>query len=391
MTTSFKILLDDIFFGEADTGIARLWRAVLLCYKNNPHIVQSRNLDLWILNRTDKLNNFDFPSIDFPEYDHAHPAVDRQLFSKVLKQNEFRLFVSTYLTFPIGTPSLMVVYDLIPEVFKFNTASRGWLERCMQIIHASKFLCISENTRRDLLSFYNTVVESDAVTVNPGLDRNQFVRSSDTEVDMFKNKHSLTNYVAFIGSRNGESGYKNGDLLFRVLEKKRYENLTFFFVGGDPLSSRENTILNNAKVRYIHERLDDNEWVKCLSGADFLLYPSLYEGFGLPPLEALAVGTPAVICDTSSLRESVRDLGIFIDGYNPEDLMEILDAGICEEVRSRIQMQGPLWAKKYVWENMATELADLMLIQCKNGFTQDKEEIDATLRSYTEKVLYFQN
>lgn len=391
MTGKYKVLLDDVFFGEADTGIARLWRSLLNCFENDPTILAEKGIELWILNRTDKLNKFDLPRLDFPEYDHAHPAADRKLLSQVLQHYDFDLFISTYLTYPIGKPSLMIVYDLIPEVFKFANNSRGWLERRMQIIHASKFLCISENTKNDLLKFYNTVLESEVVVELPGIDHELFSRSSTSDQETFKARHNLTKFIAFVGNRYGEGGYKNADLLFRSLEKKSFKNLSIFFVGGEPLTNREISILTKANVNYVHEKLNDVEWVNCLSAADFLLYPSLYEGFGLPPLEALSVGTPVVLCDTSSLRESVGELGLFIDFSVTEDLIQILESGISRDYQIRIQKEGPIWAQNFQWRKMALALADLIKDQASHEQSAFKKELDDKISSYTEKVLYFQN
>lgn len=392
MTSKYKILIDDIFFSISDSsGIARLWLNLLSYFDNNPEILADKQIQIVILNRTNKTSMFKFPKIDFPNYDYDHPAADRLLISKFLKHLKFDLFVSTYLTFPLGTPSLMLVYDLIPEVFRFSTSSRGWLERSMQIIHASKFLCISNNTKKDLLKYYPSVSPTNVSVEYPGIDNEKFTRSSQQKIDQFRQRFNLEKYIVFVGARNGEGGYKNGDLLFRALAAKSFNNLSIFFVGGEPFSLNELLILKNSRVNYLQKKLADDDLITCLSGADFLLYPSQYEGFGIPPLEALAVGTPVVTCDLLVFQETIKDFMVTVDLIDPKDLINLFEKGIPESVKLYTLQNGPNLVKKYKWEKFAKAFAECLYEQCKQEISKDAAILDKKLTMYTEQVLYLQN
>lgn len=97
-----------------------------------------------------------------------------------------------------------------------------------------------------------------------------------------------------------------------------------------------------------------------MSGAIAFVFPSLYEGFGMPPLEAMACGTPVITSKTTSLPEVVGDVGILID---PEDIEELSDAMEQmmdnEELREKLKKAGQKRAAKFTWKKSAEILMDV--------------------------------
>jgi glycosyltransferase involved in cell wall biosynthesis len=92
------------------------------------------------------------------------------------------------------------------------------------------------------------------------------------------------------------------------------------------------------------------------NAADLFVYPSLYEGFGLPPLEAMACGTPVVVSSASSLPEVVGDAGILVDPHRPEEWTEALFL-LCQDAALRVDLgwRGQQRAQQFSWTRMARE------------------------------------
>ena len=87
-----------------------------------------------------------------------------------------------------------------------------------------------------------------------------------------------------------------------------------------------------------------------------LIYPSFYEGFGLPPIEAMACGCPAIVSNTASLPEVCGDAALYFDPYQPEDLAKKITKLICEPFCQEVlKKKGVQQAEKYLWDRTARE------------------------------------
>ena len=381
-----KVLFDDVFFNIANTGIARVWRNIFLILSTNPNIIPT-NLEFVILNRSDVLNNLGFKSVSFPQYDFWLPNMDRTLLTKLAQQEEIDLVVSSYYTFAIGVPSLMPVYDLIPERFGFHRESRGWLERELGLTYSDSYFAISENTKKDLIELY-PFVKPDSVQVSyPGIDTEIFKPATRLETEGFRKIHKLNDYIVMVGSRQG---YKNGDLVFSAFEKGALHGFELILVGGEPLSIEEITLAARAKIKLLRLELDDSELAVCISGATAMIYPSLYEGFGLPPLEALACGTPVVLFKNSSLLEAVGELGIFLDSTDLVSLSEGLKKSQDPFWRKKIAIEGPNRAKKFTWEQTARIFIESVSKALDNPIDESHIYLSEYALKYTNLLNFYQ-
>jgi hypothetical protein len=151
--THRRIVLDDVFLSLAKSGVARVWTEMLGNVVKRD-LLADIDAELVILNRSDELTDMGLPYVDFPDYDFTQTAHDRMLLSRFVADLGADLFTSTYYTFVPDLPSVMVVYDLIPEVMGFDKESRAWLERRLAILHASRYVTISESTKKDLMRFF---------------------------------------------------------------------------------------------------------------------------------------------------------------------------------------------------------------------------------------------
>lgn len=115
-------------------------------------------------------------------------------------------------------------------------------------------------------------------------------------------------------------------------------------------------ILNLQKDVIFSDYVPDEYLTLLYNAADLFVYPSLYEGFGLPPLEAMACGTPVITSNTSSLPEVVGDAGVMIDPYDVDGLAKAMFEVLTNEgLREDMRKKGLKRAKLFSWEKTAKE------------------------------------
>ena len=221
---------------------------------------------------------------------------------------------------PDAARRVLTVYDLIHERYPnlFINSAGTTRPKKMAANRADHVICISECTRRDLIE-YCGVPEGRTSVVYLGVDQ-ELVRNVAPS-------HILCSrpFLLYVGARGG---YKNFDRLVKVFgqsERLRREFDLLCF-GGGPLVAGERELvaasgLRNDQVTQVGG--DDNILTSLYQQASAFIYPSLYEGFGIPPLEAMALGCPVICSDSSSLPEVV---GKAAETFDPLDEAAMLAA-----------------------------------------------------------------
>ena len=342
------VLFDDVFFGIAQTGIARYWENVLKCLKSTINNSKSE-IQVVILDRTNKVSGLGFPTTPFPAYDKWQPASDRINLIDICSSQNVDLFVSSYYTFVPGIKNLLPVYDLIPEEMGFSRLNKTWLERELALHYADHFLSISDSTSNDLARVYKKDKER-IWLAKPGVDRQVFNNLKSEHETTFPEKRGLNEYIVFVGSRKD---YKNGRLLLEFIEKNQDTSLQFVFVGGGPPGKDELKLARNVPGKLFFFDLDDAEYSECIKSALCLVYPSLYEGFGLPILEALSCGTPVIALDNSSIREAGGDLVLYMKHNTLEELRTSIYRAEQKSWRDLVDKLGPIRAESMSWQTTA--------------------------------------
>jgi len=387
---TIRVLFDDVFFQIADSGIARVWREAL-AYGIRSGSFEENCVEIVLLNRSGKLSQFIPMERKFPHYDMWQPATDRDLLSNVFKEGKFDVFVSSYFTFIPGVKNLVIVHDLIPEKFGFSLSSRGWLERKLGIFCSDEFICVSQNTKNDLIEYYPHIPESRVRVAYPGINQAIFFRRNADEIESFKRGNSLKNYIIFIGSRRQISSYKNSKIVFQAVANAREFDYDVVCIGGEDLSNEEIQIIEEKGRKILRLNLSDEQLAICASGATALIYPSLYEGFGMPPLECLSVGTPVITTRLSSLPEVVGQLSIEISGYDPDEILKAIQQASHPDHVKKIRAEGPSRAKNFQWR----ELSDALIGGLKDVHDRKFSENDlirhTMLERYTEEAKKLQS
>jgi len=217
----------------------------------------------------------------------------------------------------IRIPLVVTIHDMTHEIFPELADPDGFHaeQKRRSIERASAIICVSENTRRDLLERYPEA--ESRVTVAPlGVD--------PVPPELLAEAADPDGFL-FVGSR---APYKNFSGALEALARAASVSpgMRLTVVGPSP-DNRESALISDLGLEgrvVFAGQVDDAALVRLYRTSLGLIYPSLYEGFGLPPLEAMAAGTVAIVSNSSSLPEVVGDAGILFDPRRIDDLAEIL-------------------------------------------------------------------
>lgn len=259
-----------------------------------------------------------------------------------------------------------IAYEMFPDAFTpFMLNYLKWSTR-FAARHARKILAVSEATKKDLTKIYNVDPKKIEVAYL-GLDPAEFHQRSYAEVQPVLDKYGLVyqKYVLFLGTIQPR---KNIDRLvdaFQILRKQNHieEKLAIFGGRGwlwEPILKKIKMVGIDGSIKYfdyaIHEDLP-----AIIAGAKLLTLPALYEGFGLPPLEAMASGVPVVVSNVSSLPEITGDAGVLVNPNSEHSIAEgILKVLLDPRLREQMISSGLERAKHFSWENTAKKTLEVI-------------------------------
>src|SRR5262245_20944432 len=269
-----------------------------------------------------------------------------------------------------ATRQVVTVHDL---GFRFypDTAPQTvpwWLrglERTLRV--AERVIVPSDATRRDLIELYGVQAERIA-TIPLGVDADVFRPPKGDEVAGVRSRYRIEGpYLVFLGLDRR----KNLPALAEAVRRmKTSERPTLVLVGGRPWdpSGRDRVrealdgVPPGALGRVVMTGyVPDATKAALLGGADALVYPSLYEGFGLPVLEAMACGTPVIASDVAALPELVDGAGVLVDPADPNDLAERIGTVLADaQLRARLRAAGIERASGYAWDETARRTAAVL-------------------------------
>lgn len=256
-----------------------------------------------------------------------------------------------------GVPTLLTVYDVIPLLFPQYTTSRArLLFRWMHLLAlraASWTVVVSETTRRDLDRYFAGVLRSTAVI--PLAADPVFCPPTGEAIEAIKRRYALDSpYVLYLGS---SKPHKNLPRLIEAwAEIQRYFSdhvLVIAGLGNARTMMRGLSPDLSGTVRWLGS-VTDEVLAPLYGGARLFVFPSLYEGFGLPVLEAMACGAPVVCSAIDALLEVAGDAALY---FNPEEIEDIADALVRaledESLREHLSHAGLQRAAFFSWTRVA--------------------------------------
>jgi len=350
------IVIDGVFFQLYDTGIARVWKSLLERW-GQTEFAQT----ILVLNRANTAPIV--PGIRYrviPPYDYNCAEDDRQLLQAICDEEGASLFVSTYYTTPTSTPSVFMAYDMIPEVMGWDLGHPMWREKHRAIQHASAYVSISQNTANDLAKTF-TDIDVNSVTVAHCGVSPMFTPASGDRVAQFKTKYGITKpYFILVGAGGGPHSYKNAILFFQAFaEMPSKYGFEVICTGSDSIHETFRAYAVGTQLHAL--KLTDEELSIAYSGAIALVYPSKYEGFGLPIIEAMACGCPVITCAKASIPEVSGDAAYYIEENDVRGMVDALCDVQKTAVRQSLIAAGLIRAKEFTWQKMAKTVENALL------------------------------
>lgn len=212
---------------------------------------------------------------------------------------------------------------------------------------ADHIIAVSENTKADLIDIYG--VESEKVSVVP-------LGSSFTQTDPTDDVIEKEPYLLYVGNR---ALYKNFQpFVLASAQVLKLNSIKLVCAGGNKFNDEElrQFKANGVDHLIIHKEINDKILANLYAGALAFVFPSLYEGFGIPILEAFSCNCPCVLSDTSSLPEVAGNAAIYFDPHDSESIVESLNRIIFDsELRNDLIIRGARRLRDFSWEKHVSQ------------------------------------
>ena len=256
---------------------------------------------------------------------------------------------------PGNAKRILTVNDMIHERFYPKHDPTGELKK-KAIKRADHIICISENTRRDLLDLHQ-LPSCKVSVVYLGIDALPNITDNGPSLGILP-------YILYVGTR---SPYKNFGALVEAYASSTWlrNNFRLICFGGGVFTSSEKEMFKSKSIRECQVQQicgDDSILAACYQNAAVFVYPSLYEGFGLPPLEAMTFNCPVACSNTSSIPEIVGAAGIYFDPSDIESIREAIENVLqSSDLRADLKERGLLRSKLFSWQKCARETTRIYL------------------------------
>lgn len=343
-TKNKSIVVDGVIFQiqrGRPLGISRVWHCLLkeLSKSNLGHRIVVLDRD----NTAPRVAGIRYRSIN--QYRIATYEDEPCYLQQICTEEEAELFFSTYYTWPERTPSVLMIHDMIAEARGMDLNDLQWQTKGKAIERAFAYLAVSEATIRDFKLLYPQY-QSRKIFLTPNSVADEYRPRGEKEVELFRRKYQIEKpYFILSGMR---VLYKNAMLFFKafqLLENRR--DFEIICTGSTQLEPCFLPYVRDVGCKVLF--LSDEELAAAFTGAIALVYPSQYEGFGLPIVEAQKSGCPVITCKNSAIPEVAGDAVIYVGDLDVLGMKNALQT-VCEPAtRASLIQRGVKNANRFSW------------------------------------------
>jgi len=283
------------------------------------------------------------------------------------------LFVPAH-TVPLIHPENTIVtihgleYEFCPEAYSLwgRFYMRCTIKKSCQ--WASSIIAVSENTKRDLMRLYNVDNKKTQVIYEGYACNDKFPMTNDKSISNIYTKYKIldTKYLLFIGRLEARKNIANIINAFEIL-KEQYKIPHKLILAGMPGFGYEKIKNKMANVNCCQDIIElghiaeEEKW-KLFKNASVFVFPTLYEGFGIPILEAQSAGCPVIASNNSSIPEVASDSALLINPNNAEEIADAIYKLISDEnLRNEIIKKGQENVQRFSWEKCGKEISYVIL------------------------------
>jgi glycosyltransferase involved in cell wall biosynthesis len=354
-----KVLIDDeAFIVQRFGGVSRIFFELIGYFKKDPDVqleffnfYTENEYLLKLTKRPSHFRDYHFPLKAkmvraFSRF-FSHPFTLKAIRDERIDLFHPSYYADYYLPALSKHPNVKLVFtvhDLIHELMPEAKGNNRFADmKRKNIMRADHIITVSESTKKDLIKLYS-FVDPNSITVSPLA---QSLPEQSVIVSDLPEK-----YILFVGERRG---YKNFNLFLKAYARFSQNNPDVHLVctGSLSFSAAEKKQMEELHIptQIIHRRCNDGELRYIYEHALFLIFPSLYEGFGIPVLEAFACKTPALLSNTSSLPEVAGDAALYFDPADENDLLEkMIQLSSDEALRKSLIRMGSERLKDFTWD-----------------------------------------
>lgn len=263
---------------------------------------------------------------------------------------------------PEKIKQIIVVHDLVAFLFpkihqiKAVVLEKIFLKKALQ--KTEYVIAVSENTKKDLMKFFPFVPKEKITVIYPAASDIFSKKIKKYELEEFKKSKNLPE--KFILTVSTIEPRKNLELLIKAVQEIPDANLVIVGAEGWKTKKLIKMISDMARIYFLNY-LADEDLAKIYKLAEVFVFPSIYEGFGIPPLEAMKSGCPVVCSDSSSLPEVVNDAAFLFKPNDAENLKTQIQRVLKNtELRGELIRRGFSQAEKFSWKESAKKLLNVI-------------------------------
>lgn len=321
------------------------------------------NVSVRVFRIPNKLLNFSLWYFGWPKLDRLIGGTDVFFLPNInfaAVSEKTRLFVTAH----------DLSFEAYPESFSITRRLWHFFVNPKKLFHdADTILSVSASTESDLRSYYQISPEKIRMIRSGVADRFREISRNDESLVRVKEQYHLPyQFILYLGAFEPRKNIIAVVRAFNALRKARHHELDkcdLVLAGVSGWKDRElYHEIEHSPFRgniILPGFVADEDKVALYNLASVFVYPSFYEGFGFPPLEAIACGVPVIVSHSSSLPEVIGDAGVLVDPHKPDELFRVLEEVLLDKhLRATLKERGLARAKTFSWEHAAREVLDAM-------------------------------